>query len=148
VVRSVICVCGGPAADRLAIRDWARRDEDVRIAVNIGDVDCEHRAQLSVVVLAAGLGALAGHEHGRVPEANRWVLCAGAALFFFTATALGARSNATRRWILGWGLPALAAPLLLGVLGGPLPAWALAAALLAAALWHVAYRRVDPLPAA
>jgi low temperature requirement protein LtrA len=97
----------------------------------------------SIVVLAAGLGALAGHVDEPVQEANRWVLCTGAALYFCTATVMGVRGGATRRWIFGWGLPAVLAPVLLGVFGGGLRAWALAAILLAVALWHVAYRRVD-----
>jgi low temperature requirement protein LtrA len=101
----------------------------------------------SIVVLAAGLGALAGHENGHVPETTRWVLCGGAALYFLTATVFGARGGATRRWIFGWGLPAVLAPVLLGAFGGPLPAWALAAVLLAVALWHILYRRVEPAPA-
>ncbi|MDT5041511.1 MAG: hypothetical protein QOE51_2496 [Actinoplanes sp.] len=100
----------------------------------------------SIVVLAAGLGALAAPEQGRLPEANRWVLCAGAALYFLTAALMGARGGATRRWLLLWGLPAVVVPVLLGFFGGPLQPWALAAVLLAVALWHVAYRRVA-LPA-
>jgi hypothetical protein len=56
---------------------------------------------------------------------------------------MGVRGGATRRWIFGWGLPAVLAPVLLGVFGGGLRAWALTAILLAVALWHVAYRRVD-----
>jgi hypothetical protein len=39
------------------------------------------------------------------------------------------------------------APVLLGAFGGPLPAWAPAAVLLAVALWHILYRRVEPAPA-
>jgi low temperature requirement protein LtrA len=97
----------------------------------------------SIVAIAAGLGALADPEDGRIPEANRWVLCAGAALFFLTAAVVGARGGATRRWILLWALPAVAASVLLGLFGGPLPPWALAGVLLVVALWHVAYRQVD-----
>jgi low temperature requirement protein LtrA len=102
----------------------------------------------SIVVLAAGLGALASPQEGHLPEANRWVLCAGAALYFLTATVMGARGGATRRWILLWGLPAVLVPVALGLFGGALPPWALAAVLLAVALWHVAYRRVEPVPPA
>jgi low temperature requirement protein LtrA len=101
----------------------------------------------SIVVIAAGLGALAGHEGERIPEANRWVFCAGVALYFLIATTMGARGGATWRWLAFWGAPAVVAPLLLGLLGGPLPAWALTAGVLAVALWHVAYRRVEPTPA-
>jgi low temperature requirement protein LtrA len=95
----------------------------------------------SIVVIAAGLGALAGHGSEPVPAANRWVLCTGAALYFLAASVMGFRGGATRRWILGWGLPGVVAPVLLGLFGGPLEGWALTAILLAVALWHVAYRR-------
>ena len=98
----------------------------------------------SIVVLAAGLGTLAEPEEGHVSQASRWVLCAGAAVFFLAATIMGVRGGATRRWVLIWGLPAIVVPVLLGFFGGPLPAWSLAAVLLAVALWHVLYRRVAP----
>jgi len=99
----------------------------------------------AIVAIAAGLGALADHEEGRIPEANRWVLCAGATLYFLTAAVVGARGGAARRWILLWALPAVLTSVLLGLFGGPLPAWALAGVLLVVALWHVAYRQVGPV---
>jgi low temperature requirement protein LtrA len=101
----------------------------------------------SIVVIAAGLGALAGHSGEPVPEANRWVLCLGAALYFLTASVMGVRGGATRRWIFAWGLPGVVASVLLGFLGGRLRPWALAGILLAVALWHVAYRRSGAEPA-
>jgi low temperature requirement protein LtrA len=94
----------------------------------------------SIVLIAAGLGVLAGHGGDHVPEANRWVLCLGAAVYFLTASVLGAHDGASFGWIAGWGLPAVAASVLLGFLGGPLPGWALAVIVLAIAAWHVAYR--------
>ena len=95
----------------------------------------------SIVLIAAGLGVLADHGGEPVPEANRWVLCGGAALYFLTVSLLGARGGAPKTWIAGWGLPAILASLLLGVFGGPLAGWALAAVLCAVAGWHVLYRR-------
>ncbi|MFB9359757.1 low temperature requirement protein A [Actinoplanes nipponensis] len=94
----------------------------------------------SIVLIAAGLGVLADHAGEPVPEASRWVLCSGAALYFLTVSLLGARGGAPRRWLAGWGLPAVVASLLLGVFGGPLAGWALAASLFAVAGWHVLYR--------
>ncbi|MEV4352653.1 low temperature requirement protein A [Actinoplanes sp. NPDC049596] len=94
----------------------------------------------SVVLIAAGLGVLAEDAGEPVPEANRWVLCSGAALYFLTVTLLGARGGAPSRWLLGWGLPAIVASLLLGLFGGELKGWALASLLFAVVLWHVLYR--------
>jgi low temperature requirement protein LtrA len=105
----------------------------------------------SIVLIAAGLGVLADHGGERVPQANRWVLCAGAALYFFTVSLLGARGGG-RAWIAGWGVPAIVVSLLLGLFGAPLDGWALAAILFAVAGWHVIYRHhadpAEPEPAA
>ncbi|MEU4217292.1 low temperature requirement protein A [Actinoplanes sp. NPDC026623] len=102
----------------------------------------------SIVLIAAGLGVLAGHAAEPLPEANRWVLCGGAALYFLTVSLLGARGGASTTWLAGWGLPAVLASLLLGLLGGSLDGWALAAILLAVAVWHVLYRpRAGQAPA-
>jgi low temperature requirement protein LtrA len=102
----------------------------------------------SIVLVAAGLGVLADHAGETVPEANRWVLCGGAALYFMTVSLLGARGGAPVTWIAGWGLPAILASLLLGLFGGPLAGWALAAVLFAVAVWHVLYRpHTDVAPA-
>jgi len=100
----------------------------------------------SIVLIAAGLGVLAEHAGEPVPQANRWVLCGGAALYFLTVSLLGARGGAPNTWLAGWGLPAILAPLLLGLFGGPLNGWVLAAILFAVAGWHVLYRP-RPVPA-
>ncbi|MEU7867557.1 low temperature requirement protein A [Dactylosporangium sp. NPDC049140] len=98
---------------------------------------------VSIVVIAAGLGAMAGHPDGHVETSARLVLCSGAVLYFLIATLMGARGGASWRWVLGWGVPAVLVCAAAGVLGGPLPAWALLAVVLAAAGWHIAYRRVS-----
>jgi low temperature requirement protein LtrA len=99
----------------------------------------------AIVAIAAGLGGLAGEKE--VSEAGRWVLCAGAALYFLAATTTGVRGGAPRNWIWFWGVPSVIVPVVLGLFGGPLPAWALTAVLLVVALWHVLYQQVEPRPA-
>jgi low temperature requirement protein LtrA len=101
----------------------------------------------SIVALAAGLGALAAHGGRRVHEATRWILCTGAALYFLTVTAIGVRGGAGRRWVLGWGVPAVLVPVLLGLFGAPLSAGAFPVILLAVAVWHVSFRRRRPADA-
>jgi low temperature requirement protein LtrA len=96
----------------------------------------------SIVVIAAGLGALAGETAGDVPAATRWVFCAGTALYFLTATVVGLRGGASGRWIIGWGIPAVLAAVLLGLFGSALPAWALVAVVLVITGWHIAYSRI------
>lgn len=100
----------------------------------------------AIVAIAAGLGALADHPDGALPEAERWVLCGGFALYFAVACLLGARGGAARRWLVGWGLPAVLVPVLLGLFGGGLPSWSVGGGLLVVTLWHIAYRRFDPDP--
>jgi low temperature requirement protein LtrA len=99
----------------------------------------------AIVAIAAGLGGLAGEKE--ISEAGRWVLCAGTALYFLAATATGLRGGAPRKWIWFWGVPSVIVPVVLGLFGGPLPAWALTAVLLVVALWHVLYQQVEPRPA-
>ncbi|MFI5910871.1 low temperature requirement protein A [Dactylosporangium sp. NPDC051541] len=98
---------------------------------------------VSIVVIAAGLGSLAAHPEGHVEPSARIVLCTGAALYFLTATVLGARGGAPWRWVLGWGVPSVLVCTAAAVFAGPLRAWALLAVVLATALWHIAYRRVS-----
>ncbi|WP_027342261.1 low temperature requirement protein A [Hamadaea tsunoensis] len=95
----------------------------------------------SVVVIAAGLGTLAAHPDGELSTAHRWVLCAGAAVYFLTASFIGARTGAPLRWMLGWGVPSVTVTLLLGVFGGPLPGWGVSGVLVLVAVWHILYRR-------
>jgi low temperature requirement protein LtrA len=97
---------------------------------------------VAIVAIAAGLGALAAHPEGHVEPTDRIVLCAGATLYFLVATVLGARGGASWRWVAGWGLPAVLLCAATGAFGGFLPAGGLLAVVLAAALWHAAYRRV------
>ncbi|MFD1934457.1 low temperature requirement protein A [Nonomuraea mangrovi] len=100
----------------------------------------------SITTVAAGLGLVAEHTEGHVPDGIRWLLCGGLAAYFAVSTLLGVFAKAGRRWILLWALPTVVAPLLAGLLAGPLPGWGLVALMLAIALWRVIYK--PPAPAA
>ncbi|MBB5078881.1 low temperature requirement protein A [Nonomuraea endophytica] len=93
-----------------------------------------------LVAAAAGLGAAVAHPAAHLHPGIRWVLCAGLAVYFAASAVIGVATGARRLWLWAWALPATAVPVLLGLLGGPLPAWAVVAVLLVAALWRVAYR--------
>ncbi|MET9240723.1 low temperature requirement protein A [Nonomuraea sp. NPDC003709] len=93
-----------------------------------------------ITATAAGLGAVAAdpaaHPHGGIG----WVLAAGLAVYFAASAVLGVASGAERRWIWGWALPSVAAPLAVGAVSGLVEGWAVVALLLVVALWRVAYR--------
>ncbi|MFE0150300.1 low temperature requirement protein A [Nonomuraea sp. NPDC059007] len=101
-----------------------------------------------LVAAAAGLGAVVAQPVEHLHPGIRWVLCAGLAVYFAASAVIGVATGARRLWIWAWALPATAVPVLLGLLGGPLPAWAVVAVLLAAALWRVAYRPPATAPTA
>ncbi|MFI6290354.1 low temperature requirement protein A [Nonomuraea sp. NPDC050790] len=101
-----------------------------------------------LVAAAAGLGAAVAAPAEHLHPGIRWVLCAGLAVYFAASTVIGVATGARRLWIWAWAVPATAVPVLLGLLGGPLPAWAVVAVLLVAALWRVAYRPPATAPAA
>ncbi|MFD7062181.1 low temperature requirement protein A [Streptomyces sp. NPDC059906] len=67
-----------------------------------------------LAALAAGLGAAIEHAQDHVPPGVRWLLCGSIAAFFAISFIAG---MAARRSLLIAGVPALVAPLLLGLLG-------------------------------
>ncbi|GAA3451843.1 low temperature requirement protein A [Dactylosporangium matsuzakiense] len=111
-------------------------------------VPAHYLTTVSIVVIAAGLGALAAHPEGHVEPSTRIVLFTGAAMYFLMATVMGARGGASRRWVLGWGVPSVLVSAAAAGFAGPLPAWGLLGVVLATALWHIAYRRVAGVAAA
>ncbi|NUR86078.1 MAG: low temperature requirement protein A [Nonomuraea sp.] len=100
-----------------------------------------------ITAAAAGLGVAASeadqHLHGGIV----WVLCGGLAIYFLASAILGIANQAERRWIWGWAVPTVAAPLVIGLVGGSLPAWAVVVLLALVALWRVFYRPSAALPA-
>ncbi|MFI6480823.1 low temperature requirement protein A [Nonomuraea sp. NPDC050663] len=94
----------------------------------------------AIAALAAGLGLLPEHPSNPLETGVRWALCGALAVYFLASAVVGLFNGADRRWIWLWALPTAMLPLLVGLLGGPLPAWATVACLLVAALWRVAYR--------
>ncbi|HEY3682157.1 MAG TPA: low temperature requirement protein A [Streptosporangiaceae bacterium] len=93
----------------------------------------------AITALAAGLGASTHDASEHLPTTMRWVLCAGTGVYFLV-TGIGAvATRAPWHWLLGWALPSVAVPVVVGALGGPLPAWAVAALMTAVVLWQVFY---------
>jgi low temperature requirement protein LtrA len=94
-----------------------------------------------ITATAAGLGVVAtepaAHLHGGVG----WVLGGGLAVYFAASAALGVATRAERRWIWGWAVPSVLAPLAVAAVSGLMEAWIVVALLLVVALWRVAYRR-------
>ncbi|MBB5873935.1 low temperature requirement protein LtrA [Allocatelliglobosispora scoriae] len=103
---------------------------------------------LGITATAAGLGSMAEHPDGHMGTSMRWILCGGMALYFATLLATGVATKAPAQWIVGFSVPAVALPLLLGLAGGALPAWTLAVGLLAAAGWQAAYPKLAERQAA
>jgi low temperature requirement protein LtrA len=104
---------------------------------------------MSITGIAAGLGGLVEHLGGELPASQRWLLCGGVAAYFLTTGLAGVLARAPLRWLLGWALPSVAVPVLLGVFGAPLRASSLPWCLAAVAVWQVAYglvrhRRAEP----
>jgi low temperature requirement protein LtrA len=94
---------------------------------------------MSITAVAAGLGGLAEHLGGELPASQRWLLCGGLAVYFFTTAGAALLERPPARWLLGWALPSVAVPVLLGVFGGHLPVPALPWLLAAVVAWQIAY---------
>ncbi|WP_061288810.1 low temperature requirement protein A [Herbidospora cretacea] len=93
-----------------------------------------------IAAIAAGLGALVAHPEGHLEEAVRWTLCGGTIVYFLTSGIIAAAARPPVGWLLGWTLPAVAGPVVLGLL--PLPGWGLVLGLLAVAGWQVWFPQI------
>jgi len=94
---------------------------------------------MSSIAVAVGLGGLAEHLGGDLPASQRWLLCGGLAAYFLTTGAAALLARAPARWLLGWALPSVVVPVLLGVFGGYLPVPLLPWLLAAVVAWQVVY---------
>jgi low temperature requirement protein LtrA len=94
---------------------------------------------MSITAVAVGLGGLAKHLGGDLPASQRWLLCGGLAAYFFTTAAVALLVRAPAHWLLGWALPSVVVPVLLGVFGGYLPVPLLPWLLGAVVAWQIAY---------
>ncbi|WP_433442749.1 low temperature requirement protein A [Nonomuraea sp. CA-141351] len=95
---------------------------------------------VGITATAAGLGAIAAHPDAHPHGGVGWVLGAGLAVYFAASTVLGVAAGAERRWIWGWALPSVVAPLAVAGVSGLVAGWAVVALLLLVTLWRVAYR--------
>ena len=97
----------------------------------------------SITMVAAGLGGLVAHAGGTLEVGARWLLCGGVAGYYAAATAAGLVTRAPLRWLLGWGLPGVVAPILLGLFGWEISNALLLWALVAVAAWQAVYGRLN-----
>jgi hypothetical protein len=93
-----------------------------------------------ITATAAGLGVVATEPAEHLHAGTGWVLGGGLAVYFAASALLGVALRAERRWIWGWAVPSVVAPLGVSALSGLIPGWSAVALLLVAALWRVAYQ--------
>jgi low temperature requirement protein LtrA len=78
----------------------------------------------ALAALAAGFGSAVGHADGPVSTGTRWLLCGSIAAYFAVSAAGGLLTGARWTWHLGWALPGVVVPIVLGLVGNGLPtAW-------------------------
>jgi hypothetical protein len=71
----------------------------------------------ALAALAATLGAAVAHTEAPVSTGARWLLCGSVAAYCAFSALGGLLTGSSRVWLLGWALPGLAVPILLGALG-------------------------------
>ena len=100
----------------------------------------------SIVVIAAGFGALIPEAVEHLHTKDRWFIFGGLALYFLTSILAGLAGRAPLKWFLGWALPCLVVSAALGVFGHPLPAWSLALLAYLVPAWFATYNRLVKKP--
>jgi low temperature requirement protein LtrA len=96
-------------------------------------------AVVSITAVAAGLGALMEHADGHAAPGVRWLLGGGLAAYFLGAVAGTILLRQRVFWLIYWGAPGVAAPVLLAVYGAHLSIPALAWILVAVVAWQSLY---------
>jgi low temperature requirement protein LtrA len=94
---------------------------------------------VSITAVAAGLGALMDHADGHPGPGVRWLLGGGLAAYFVGAVAGTILLRQRVFWLLYWGVPGVAAPVLLAIYGTRLSNPALAWLLVAVVAWQALY---------
>ncbi|MFE5543892.1 low temperature requirement protein A [Streptomyces sp. NPDC056534] len=96
----------------------------------------------ALAALAASLGGAVVHADGQLPPGMRWLMCGSIAVFLSVGLLAGAVSGRGARWVLGAGVPVVAAPVLLGAFAGHGSPAALVWALVAVARWPWLYEKL------
>jgi low temperature requirement protein LtrA len=96
-------------------------------------------AVVSITAVAAGLGALTEDADGHAAPGVRWLLGGGLAAYFFGAVAGTIVLRRRVFWLIYWGVPGVAAPVLLAIYGVHLRIPALAWLLVAVVAWQALY---------
>lgn len=96
---------------------------------------------ISITAMAAGLGILAAHPTGHVPDTAPWLIYGGGSIYFLAALIGGLVTDRTLRqgrssW---WLVPCVLIPAALAVTGGHLPGALLPWPMVAIVLWQAWY---------
>jgi low temperature requirement protein LtrA len=118
-----------PGSDAAPMRPWTALPAHFVVTAGITGV-------------AAGLGSIALHPVGNAQTGERWYLCGGLALYVLAGVLTGLGRSVTRWWTFGWALPCVAATVVLGLVGGGLPGWALTVLTAAVIGWLVLYEPI------
>jgi low temperature requirement protein LtrA len=92
-----------------------------------------------IVFLSSGLGETVAEPWHRMPSGQRWLAAGGLAGYFLATAVAAVAIGASRRWLLCWALPTVLEPVAVGIWGGPLAGWGVAALLLVAVAWQSSY---------
>lgn len=101
---------------------------------------------VGIVVMAAGIGQMAREPGRTIDSPLQWIMSGGLALHFLVMGVAGWSGGAPRRWLFGWALPCVVAPLVVAGLGERLTnertMWLLALPI----AWMASYGRLGVRP--
>ena len=105
---------------------------------------------IGIVALAAGFGTIVERPDLALEDGMRWIMCSGLALYFLVMGIAGFTGHAPRRWLLGWALPCMLAPIVIAAAGDALANRTILVLFLACIAWMSIYGffPTRPIPSA